>query len=182
MNDNDDDLAARYALGVADLPEIVAAERRMANDPDFAARVAFYDRIFRALESGIAPVEPPAGLWDRIENAIDDDRLVPGTQTVRTADLSWEPFVPGVERKILFVDKAAMTSGVLYKVAPGASVGNHGHDIIEECLVLEGEIDVDGMIIRAGDMHLAFSGVRHGPLSSRTGAVVYIRGDLQIQP
>ena len=182
MNDTDDDLAARYALGVADLPEIVAVENRLATDPDLAARVAFYDHIFKILDDRVPPVEPPASLWERIDNAIEDDRRAPGTQTIRTSDLSWEPFVPGVERKILFVDKAAMTSGVLYKVAPGASVGNHGHGIIEECLVLEGEIDVDGMTIRAGDMHLAFSGARHGPLSSRTGALVYIRGDLQIQP
>ncbi len=108
--------------------------------------------------------------------------MAPNTRTVRAADLAWEPFLPGVERKILFVDKTAMVSGVLYKVAPGASVGNHSHGMIEECLVIEGEIDIDGMTVRAGDVHLAMPGSRHGPLSSRLGALVYIRGDLLIHP
>jgi len=182
MSQVDDFLAARYALGVADLSEIVTAEGRVSHDPAFAARVAFFDDIFSTLDRDMPAVQPPEGMWARIEGAIDDERMAPNTRTVRTADLAWEQYVPGVERKILFVDKEAMSSGVLYRVAAGASVGNHGHGIIEECLVLEGEIDVDGMIVRAGDVHLALPGSRHGPLSSRLGALVYIRGDLQIHP
>ena len=181
MSKPDDFLAARYALGVADLSEIVTAEARLL-DPAFAARVAFFDNIFSVLDRDISAVEPPAGLWARIEGAIDDEEMAPNTRTVRAADLAWEPFLPGVERKILFVDKTAMVSGVLYKVAPGASVGNHSHGMIEECLVIEGEIDIDGMTVRAGDVHLAMPGSRHGPLSSRLGALVYIRGDLLIHP
>ncbi len=182
MSEHDDFLAARYALGVADLTEIVAAESRMARDPGFASRIAFYDSVFAVFGRNSQAVAPSAELWDRIESAIEDDEKSPQTRTIRTAEIAWEPFVPGVERKVLFVDKEAMSSGVLYKVAPGASVGNHGHGIIEECLVIEGAIEVEGLTIRAGDVHLAFPGSRHGPLSSRDGALVYIRGDLMIHP
>ena len=181
MSDYDDFLAARDALGVADLTEVTTAEIRLESDPAFAAKVSHYDILFYGLEGDIEPVTPPASLWDRIDEAVDHVEISPGTQTVRTEALAWEPFVPGVERKILRADKATATSLVLYKVAAGASVGNHGHCVIEECLVLEGEIEVDGITVRAGDMHLAFPSQRHGPLFSRTGALVYIRGDLQIQ-
>lgn len=182
MSEPDDFLAARYALGVADLSELVAAEKRMANDEHFAARVSHYEDIFSILDRHVSPQDPPAGLWERIELAIDDDEKSPNTRNVRTNELTWEPFLPGIERKVLFVDKAAMVSGILYRVAAGASVPNHGHALIEECLVLEGEIEVDGMTIRAGELHMALPGSRHGPLSSRPGALVYIRGDLNIQP
>ncbi len=182
MDLTDDLMAARYALGVADLDEIVAAEARLDADPAFAARVAFYDNRFFYLADRAAVADVPPGLWDRIEQAIDDDALSPSTRTVRGQALAWEPFLPGIERKILFADKAAASSGVLYRVAPGAQVGSHCHAIIEECLVLEGEIEVDGITIRAGDLHMAFAGERHSALSSPRGAVVYIRGDLQIQP
>lgn len=180
MDPHDDLLAARYALGVADLAEIVAVESRMDADAAFAARVDFYDNRFFALAGHDDAVAPPPAIWDRIARAIDDDERSPRTRTVRGAELAWEPFLPGIERKILFADKAAATSGVLYRIAPGARVIDHCHGIIEECLVLEGEIEVDGITVRAGDMHMAFSGVRHGPLTSPRGAMVYIRGDLQI--
>ncbi|ESQ90305.1 hypothetical protein ABAC460_09120 [Asticcacaulis sp. AC460] len=178
---SDSYLAARYALGIASLAEIVSAEARIDADAEFAAEVGRYDLVFSGLEPGVAPIAPPADLWDRIESAIDDQDRSPHTRTIRTAELAWEAFIPGIDRKIVFVDKAAATSGVLYRLAPGASVGNHGHGVIEECLVLEGEIEIDGVPIRAGDMHMAFPEARHGLLSSRHGALVYLRGDLQIQ-
>ena len=181
MTDSDDLLAMRYALGVADLAEMTAAERRVAGDPGFAARVARYDRLMFGLEGASAGMAPPPDLWDRIAGAIDDLEKSPQTETVRASAMAWEPFAPGLDRKILFVDKAAAISGVLYRVAAGTEVANHSHGIIEECLVLEGDIEIDGIIVRAGDLHIAFPGSRHGPLRSRGGALVYIRGDLQMQ-
>lgn len=182
MIDTDDFLAMRYACGVADLAEIAAVESRMDSDSAFAALIARFDQLFSGLEAGQTEVAPPEGLWARIEVAIDDLEKVPGTHTVRTQAMAWEPFLPGVERKILFADKTGASSLVLYKVAAGASVGNHSHGITEECLVLEGELEIDGITLRPGDLHMAFPHERHGPLYSRTGALVYIRGDLQIHP
>ncbi|MDV6331150.1 cupin domain-containing protein [Asticcacaulis sp. 201] len=181
MSEPDDFLAVRYALGVADLIEVTTAELRLDGDPDFASKVAFYDEIFTRLDMTLLPMAPSSSVWARIEQSITDIETAPETDTVRGSNMAWEPFIPGVERKILFVDKATATSGVLYKVAAGASVDNHGHALIEECLVIEGEIDIAGVIIRPGDLHVALPGSRHGPLFSRHGAVVYIRGDLQIQ-
>jgi anti-sigma factor ChrR (cupin superfamily) len=182
MSDYDDFLAARYALGVADLSEIVTAESRLEIDPTFGEKVSQFDLLFYGLERDIDPIAPSEGLWDRIEVAIDDLEKSPGTETVRADAIAWEPFLPAVERRILKVDIATATSLVLYKLAPGASVGSHGHCVIEECLVLEGEIEVDGLIVSAGDLHMAFPNERHGPITSRTGALLYIRGDALIQP
>lgn len=182
MSEREDFLAMRYALGVADLKEITVAETRLEHDPEFAAAVAQFEAHFFGMDGTVTPMAPTGSVWERIEDAIDETIKSGGTQTIRAQDLAWEPFLPGVDRKVLRIDKAAASSQILYRVAPGAEVGNHSHAIIEECLVLEGEIEVDGIIVRAGDMHLAFPGERHGPLYSRNGAVVYIRGDLQIQP
>jgi len=174
-------LAARYALGVAGREEIAEAERRLAGDPAFALEVARFDAVFGVLGDGVAEVKPPAGLWDRIEQTLDDEIAAPGTRTVRASNVAWEAFIEGIERKILFVDAGSGISGVLYRLQAGAGVGMHGHGVIEECLVIEGEIEIGGLTIRAGDMHLAFPGVRHGPLFSPYGAVVYIRGDIEMQ-
>jgi len=179
---HDDDIqAARYALGVADLAEVVAAEARMAEDSGFARRVARYDAALYALEPGTDSVDLPGDSWDRIAAAIADGEKAPNTRTVRTAELAWESFIPGVERKIVSIDKAASTQIALYRVAPGASVPTHLHCVTEECLVLDGEIEIGGIVVPAGDVHLAFNGSRHGPVTSPRGALLYIRSDLQMR-
>ncbi len=182
MREHDDLLAARYALGVADAAEIVTVTGRMASDAPFAGRIAFFENVFSILDRDVTPVAPPPGLWDRIERAIDDHDLSPDTLTLRTAELGWAPYAPGIERKVLHIDSEKGESIALYRLQPGAVVPNHSHHLPEECLVLEGEIEVDGVTVRAGDLHLAFPASRHGPLTSRTGAVVYLRGDLDMQP
>ena len=181
MSTADDSLAARYALGVADLSEIVAAEARLESDRHFAAEVARYDAIFAAFYDEAAVETPSAGVWDRIEAAIDDSQKSPQTRTLRTEGLAWEPFAPGIDRKLLYVDKAAATQISLFRLSPGSGVMGHSHALMEECLVVEGEIEVDGITIRKGDLHLALPGSRHGPLTSRTGAVLYVRADLEFR-
>lgn len=179
---HDDDIqAARYALGVADLTEIAAAEARIARDPDFAHRVAVYDAVFFALEPEADGEVLPEDSWDRIASAIADNEKAPNTRTVRVDALAWEPFLAGVERKVVSIDKAEGTQVALYRVAPGASVPSHLHCVTEECLVLDGEIEIDGVVVRSGDVHLAFSGSRHGPLTSRRGALLYVRSDLEMR-
>jgi quercetin dioxygenase-like cupin family protein len=177
----EDVLAARYALGVAGAAEITIAERRLAVENTFADRVARYDALFSELDCGIEAMAPPPGMWDRIEQAVDDFEKSPLTQTVRPDAMRWEPFADGIQRKVLQTDATAGMQIVLYKVAPGTSFAAHGHLINEECLVLDGEIEVDGVVARAGDLHIAFANTRHGVLTSRTGALLYIRADLEMQ-
>ncbi len=181
LKEYEDMLAARYALGVAGAEEMSIANRRLANDDTFLDRVTRYDVLFSELDCGVEDVAPPAGVWDRIEQAIDDFEKSPDTQTVRSADMGWESFAPGIQRKLLHADVEAGVQIVLYKVAPGTSFAAHGHLINEECLVLDGEIEVDGVVARSGDLHIAFANTRHGVLTSRTGALLYARADLHMQ-
>jgi len=179
---SEDMLAARYALGVAGAAEIAIATRRMATDDDFMDRVTRYDALFSELDCGIKEIAPPSGIWDRIAQEVDDIEKSPQTRTVRSTAKAWEPFAPGIERKLLQTDVEAGTQIVLYKVAPGTSFAAHGHLIAEECLVLDGEIEVDGVTARSGDLHIAFANSRHGVLTSRSGALLYIRADLHMRP
>jgi anti-sigma-K factor RskA len=70
-----DQLAAEYALGVLDGAERQAFARALARDPDLAARVEFWNRLLGPLAEAVAPVEPPAALWSRIEAAHDRPAL-----------------------------------------------------------------------------------------------------------
>ncbi|ESQ79761.1 cupin domain-containing protein [Asticcacaulis sp. YBE204] len=182
MTHNDDFLAMRYALGVATAEEIKTVKARRDVDGAFSQHLAAIEAVFLTIDQTSDAVVPPPDMWARIEDAIDDLAKPPQAHTIRADSLAWEPFLPGVERKIIFTDRSGIASGCLYRVSAGAEVGSHGHGITEECLVLEGELEIDGVVVRAGDMHIAPPGARHGLLRSARGALVYLRGDAHIQP
>jgi len=62
-----DALAGEYALGLIEGAEFAAAERRHANDRDFAASVESWRRHLAAIDATANPISPPAELWTRIE-------------------------------------------------------------------------------------------------------------------
>ncbi|KQT64231.1 MULTISPECIES: anti-sigma factor domain-containing protein [unclassified Aureimonas] len=91
--------AAELALGLLSGTERRDAERLQRLDAGFGARVAQWDERLSPLLSGIAPVEPPAALWEGIER--DLSRM---TRTVapRAVDprrglvpAFWRPFALG---------------------------------------------------------------------------------------
>jgi anti-sigma-K factor RskA len=65
-----DFLAAEYVLGVLGAEERRAVELRLQREPDFAAEIAFWEARLGGLAEGVAPVAPPAELWQRIEARI----------------------------------------------------------------------------------------------------------------
>lgn len=180
MDESDDILAAQYALGVLGSDEIVAVEDRVVDDPGFAAKVAWFDQVFYALHSSAERSDRADQLWDRIERAVDDKIKSPDTRTVRVDEMGWEPYAPLIMRKVVNIDRQADVHTAFYRLEPGAEVINHTHLLTEECLVIEGEIECDGVVVRAGEVHLAPPGSRH-VLTSPRGALVYLRGDLSIQ-
>jgi anti-sigma-K factor RskA len=63
-------LAAEYASGVLDGIDLEQARRREAADPAFAREVARWRGRLASLHDEVAPVDPPAGFWSRIERAL----------------------------------------------------------------------------------------------------------------
>lgn len=63
-------LAAEHALGVLTAAERAAAERRMIQDPGFAAQVEAWRERFAPLLAATPEVAPTESLWSRIEGAL----------------------------------------------------------------------------------------------------------------
>jgi hypothetical protein len=168
--------AALHALGATSGEERSAARDRMARDPEFAADVARWDSRLATLSADIDPVLPPPALWDRISAAVDQVQRPPASMTIRGDEAQWEAIDLGVYKKRLHIDTAAGWETFLVKVDPGAVVAPHGHPMLEECFVLEGAIEIDGVSIRRGDLHLGFAGFDHAAIYSPSGALLYIRG------
>ncbi len=99
-------------------------------------------------------------------------------QVQRAGDARWDDFAPGIKRRLLWV--RGREAAMLYHALPGAGVPRHGHGHDEECLMLEGELFVDDVLLRQGEYQLAPAGTLHGGLTTDTGVVIYARGDLDL--
>lgn len=70
--DRSDFSAAEYVLGVLSAEDRRAAEFRIASEPKFAAEVAFWEARLGGLADSVAPVTPPADVWQSIERRLSD--------------------------------------------------------------------------------------------------------------
>jgi len=94
--------------------------------------------------------------------------------TLQPADGDWQPFGRGVQLKLLH--EAGGVMSYLLKLAPGAALPAHRHPVDEECVVLEGEVQIGELRLPAGGFHLGRKDVPHDRLRSETGALIYLRG------
>lgn len=132
------------------------------------------DDIRDQLLAGIEPVLPePAAVQALRARVLARVRAAPAMITIRAGDGRWQPFLPKIEIKVL--READGYLNYLMRLDAGARVPAHNHPMDEECLVLEGEINIGDLVVRAGDYHVAPKGVHHGELESRTGALLFLR-------
>lgn len=62
--------------------------------------------------------------------------------------------IPGIALKILYIDAESGRTTLLARLAPGSVYPRHRHRGVEECLVVEGDLFVDGVRMGAGDFTL----------------------------
>ncbi len=97
----DDVLAGEYALGLLDPAARTAVERRASEEPEFAARVAFWRNEFAVFDEAYEPVEPPNNLFQQIEKRLH------GAEEVRSSWWSslafWRPLALGVTSALVIL-------------------------------------------------------------------------------
>jgi anti-sigma factor ChrR (cupin superfamily) len=133
------------------------------------------------MAAAIAPAELAQADRDAMHSRIlrrIEEEAPPGTTTLRAADMKWIRAGPGVEVKMLRVDRDRNDQTVLIRMQPGAQVVGHRHTQEEECLVLEGEVFIGNHRLGQGDMHIARAGVVHSPIRAPRGALLMIRSEM----
>jgi len=155
------DRAADYVMGVLTDAERAAVERDAAVDPALAAEIARINEDLAPLLLDAPEVEPPPHIFERIKETIAASAPVAASRTVRAHEGTWEPVCPGIERKLLWHDRARKRITVLIRAQPGAEFPAHLHDEDEESYLLSGDLAFDDLKLNAGDYHLARAGVRH---------------------
>lgn len=100
-------------------------------------------------------------------------------RTVHDADSDWPDYAPGIQRRVLW--QHGGQAALLYYAQPGASVPMHTHGYDEECLMVQGELFLDDILLQEGDYQLAPAGTGHRITETDTGVIIYAHGDLDLQ-
>lgn len=99
--------------------------------------------------------------------------------TVFDDEAGWPDYAPGIRRRVLWQRDGQ--AALLYLADPGAQVPVHTHGHDEECLMVQGELFLDDLLLQAGDYQLAPAGTGHRITETDTGVVIYAHGDLDLQ-
>ena len=100
-----------------------------------------------------------------------------GTRTLRAGEEAWIQICPSMDVRELFRDDRSGTHISLMRLHPGGVIPAHRHEREEEFIVLEGECEIGGHKLAAGDVHIAAAGSWHEPCTTRTGVLVLLRGE-----
>jgi anti-sigma factor ChrR (cupin superfamily) len=170
-------LALADAVGALDADEQRQLESRVAVlGPDEQAEIArLYDAAVAIAET-VDPVDPPPALRARVLAAAG----TPARYTVLGGEADWfDTPLPGIQAKVLAVDKPRSLATLLIRAEPGAVYPAHRHHGPEECYVVRGSIVIDGRTLRAGDFHHADEDSDHGNITTVEGAEVLVVGAIE---
>lgn len=148
--------------------EVGAARRASAGAA--AAGLSDLDELLAPLALVFPEAPPPAGLWRRIEAAVDaaDDARQPAVVVRR--EEGWRQYTRDVQIKRLWDDDT-----YLLRCAPGGVLPPHDHPRFEHCIILEGDMIVGGETYRSGDYHGVPAHIAHKEITSRTGLLMLVR-------
>ncbi|MGV6817647.1 MAG: cupin domain-containing protein [Thiotrichales bacterium] len=159
----------------------------MANELEPAGNAEVLEQdIIETLAAGQTPVELPEGLRARMKQRLldsvrkDASEAAPGFVTIRAEEGEWTEVAPGGQIKVLHTDQSSGTLTFLARLEPGFSLPAHYHEIAEECLMLEGDLQIGELELKAGDYHYAPVGAKHAAMLSKNGALVMFRGALPV--
>jgi anti-sigma factor ChrR (cupin superfamily) len=167
-------LALADAIGALDEDERVVLDARVTKlTPDQRAQVASLYDVALALGSSVEQAEPSP----RVRAAVMAATTAPGRYTVFSGDQAWAATpLPGIQMKVLSVDKARGVATMLIRATAGAVYPSHHHSGPEECYVIRGSVVIDGRVLHAGDFHHADVDSDHGEITTTEGAEVLIVG------
>jgi quercetin dioxygenase-like cupin family protein len=142
--------------------------------PDDGA--ALDDDTLAALNAAQLPEPVDAQLAARVKRRVLD--RIAGAEAAQVAvppDAgTWRPVLPGVQMKVLHDSGGIMS--YLLRMAPGSTLPNHRHPHDEECVVIEGSVQMGGITMGPGGYLMERKDTLHPPLTTADGATIYLRG------
>lgn len=162
-DDLDSVFSGRMDASVPSIPGTHPNETLFSDETKTLARLAGLTR----------PVAPPEALLAKIEARIDGLEDEP-IRTIRAEDGTWQRRAEKVWKKVLSEEPETGKALYLLRCEPGAIIPEHRHKGDEFAYVLEGELWMGDVLVKAGDSQISFAGSRHPPLKSPGGCLILV--------
>lgn len=186
------DAALLYSLGWLEPAEMDAFESHLlAGDAEYLREFERVRPVVDALTGLVESVPPELIQRSDLINALGLKKAVPPFSQERAPDpfasdpkamvllragaIDWQPLpTPGASMKNLYVDSERRRATVLIKLEPGTVFPDHDHPDVEECLVLEGDLELGGKVMTRFDYMRIPKGGQHGTPRTRSGCIVLV--------
>ena len=167
MADNAEDRASAFerALGLDNLSGETDAGRRER---------AVWERRLAPLADLLEPVTPSNDLFARIAERAGLETPLSGIHIARSDTGLWKTVADGIEIKRLWHSRQSGRSAYMLRMQPGAVMPMHDHHGDEESLVLEGDMQINGVAFGPGDFQVAFAGTKHPLITTRGGCLCFV--------
>jgi len=138
--------------------------------------VVLDDDVLAFLSAAQAPEPVDATVAARIKRRVlDRIAVAEGAQVAVPPETgTWRPFVPGVKIKVLHDSGGIMS--YLLRMEAGSMLPNHRHPHDEECVVVEGSVQMGDVTMGPGGYLMERKDTLHPPLTTVDGATIYLRG------
>lgn len=187
-NDDLRELASLYALDALAQEEKAAYEAHLgAGCVVCVAEVASFRKVTGAVGLSVDPLSPRPELRERLMKAVAKMAQPPagnspgvlydkdGVLIARPAEMNWTAgALPGVFLKVLFSDAARGYTTAVVRMAPGTRYPSHKHVGVEELYLLEGDLSVDDLAMRAGDYCRGEAGSIHKEIVTGQGCLFIV--------
>lgn len=171
----DEELAQGYVIGTLDSAVRGRVRARIVEDQVFADLVAEWDNLLVPLALGHAEETPPHDGFVLVEEKLKTIEVeLPGTITKRQGSGEWIDAGPGLKIKIMHEIPALRRQTFMAWLQPGCEYVDHDHDQDEEIWMIEGDLIIGDIVLKAGDFHVAKAGKHHPTHHTKTGCICLI--------
>lgn len=152
--------------------------RDAAGDALSSAWIGTLAQGLRAPQDATLSAESAQAIKARLMQRIAAQPQTPAAATPNVVSIlrddAWVSLSKKIQVKVLHDD--GVTLSWLLKLLPGGRLPEHDHsDGAEECMILEGQLRINGEQFVCGDYQIAHPGSIHFEVSSDLGALVFLK-------
>ncbi len=167
--------AALYAVGALSAGEVREFEEHLTVCAECREEAESFASAAGLLAESVPEAPPPPALRERLLGRIAKPDAESGLHVVRSSEGKWKatPF-PGVTYKTLYYDRETTMVTNLLRMERGSFYPAHRHTAMEQCLVLEGDVRQDDVIMTAGDYSRFDADRVHSRISTENGCLLLL--------
>ncbi len=167
--------AAIYSVGGLPPGEALAFEEHIKDCAICREESKSFAAAAELLPETLPDVPPPPSLRGRLLARVAKPQPGSGLHVKRSTEGKWRPTpFPGVSFKTLHFDRETMMITSLLRMEPGSFYPKHHHEALEQCLVLEGDVRQDEVVMSAGDYSIFDAHRDHSRIATERGCVLLL--------